>query len=278
MRIRLAGDNHVELAFTQIIPREEIEQKRAALVQDRETRALQAAAQYQPERKITRLEAHLKLTITEGQEPIVRGWSSPEVEAALIEAMGGLAIGIVGVLIPTLNTRADFEGRSPAHIFIMDRSEQSGGETHLHKALADRLQKGAALQDETHFSAIKLKGARGVESTLVPPSGQSGPAMHEPLSKKDVLHKIVRAANRCHLYLVAETLARSPIIFPGQGRTCTNMSEIDQTGTVDKDDDIKRKSVLKLFKPGEVTLEIVLECLKDGEREGTLIIYDPESD
>jgi hypothetical protein len=84
VRIRLAGDNHVELAFTQIIPREEIEQKRAALVQDRETRALQAAAQYQPARKITRLEAHLKLTITEGQEPIVRGWSSPEVEAALI--------------------------------------------------------------------------------------------------------------------------------------------------------------------------------------------------
>ena len=116
VRIRLAGDNHVELAFTQIVPREEIEQKRAALVQDRETRALQVAAQYQPARKITRLEAQLKLTITEGQEPIVRGWSSPDVEAALIEAMGGLAIGIVGVLIPTLNTRTDFEGRSPTHI------------------------------------------------------------------------------------------------------------------------------------------------------------------
>jgi hypothetical protein len=47
VRIRLEGDNHVELAFTQIFPREEIEQKRAALLQDRETRALQVAAQYQ---------------------------------------------------------------------------------------------------------------------------------------------------------------------------------------------------------------------------------------
>jgi len=160
----------------------------------------------------------------------------------------------------------------------MDRSEQSGGETHLHKALADRLQKGTALQDETHFSAIRLKGTRGVASALVPPSGQSGPAVHEPLSKKEVLRRIVHAANRNHLYLVAETLVKSPVIFPGPGRTGTNMSEIDQTGTVDIDGDIRRKSVLKLFEPGEVTLEIVLECLKDGEREGTLIIYEPESD
>ncbi len=277
VRIRLEGDNHVELAFTQIVPREKIEQKRAALLQDRETRALQAADQYQPARKTNCLEAHLKLTITAGQEPIVRGWSSLEVEAALIEALGGLTIEIVGVLIPTHNTRADFEGRSPTHIFVMDRGEQTDGETHLHKALADRLQKGTALRDEKHFPAtrIRLKGTRGVVSTLIPPSGQSGPAMHAPLSKIDVLRRIENAVTRTHLYLVAQTLVGSPVVFPGQGRTCTTMTGINQVGSVDKDGDIQRQSVLKLFKPGEVTLEIVLECLKEGEKEGMLIIYDP---
>jgi hypothetical protein len=172
-----------------------------------------------------------------------------------------LTIGIVGVLIPTHNTRADFEGRSPTHIFAMDRGEQTDGETHLHKALADRLQKGTALRDEKHFSAIRLKGTRGVVSTLILPSGQSGPAMHAPLSKIDVLRRIEKAATRTHLYLVAQTLVGSPVVFPGQGRTCTTMSEINQVGSVDKDGDIQRQSVLKLFKPGGVTFEIVLESV-----------------
>jgi hypothetical protein len=174
VRIRLAGDNHVELAFKQIIPREELEQKRAALLQDRETLALQVAARYQQERKIHRLEVHLKLTIMAGQEPIVRGWSSLDVETALIRAMGGSTIGIVGFLITTRNTHVDFEGRSPAHILVMDRGEQTDGETNVHKALADRLQKGTVLRDEKHFSAIRLKGTRGVVTTFIPPAGNRG--------------------------------------------------------------------------------------------------------
>jgi hypothetical protein len=40
------------------------------------------------------------------------------------------------------------------------------------------------------------------------------------------------------------------------------MSEISLKGSVDVNGDIRRQDVLKLFKTGEVTLEVLLECLK----------------
>ncbi len=45
---------------------------------------------------------------------------------------------------------------------------------------------------------------------------------------------------------------------------------------MDIDDDIQRHDGQVLFKDGEVTLELLLECLVDHKKESMLTIYDPD--
>ncbi len=77
-------------------------------------------------------------------------------------------------------------------------------------------------------------------------------------------------------YLPATTLQGEPLVWPGRGRTCTTMDEIGPIGKADVDGEIILVEIRSLFKAGEVTIEMLLECLQNlkEETQRTIVLHD----